>query len=102
MNQKIPLLSMTQVRAAIDRIDDQLVDLIAERQRWIETAIEVKKRDGVAARVPERVEQVLARTMERARQNGADERLVARIWTEMMEWLIAHEEKFLPAPARKV
>jgi isochorismate pyruvate lyase len=88
-------MTMAQVRAAIDRIDDELVKLIAERQIWVEKAIEVKSREGLAARIPERIGEVLERTARQAKTRGADPGLVRLLWTEMIEWFIGFEERRL-------
>jgi isochorismate pyruvate lyase len=59
MNTAAPRLTMADIRRDIDRIDEDLVKLLAERQRLVEQAIVVKKRDNIPARVPQRIEQVM-------------------------------------------
>lgn len=88
-------LTMAAVRQQIDRIDEDLVKLLAERQRWVETAIAVKQRDGIPARVPERVDQVIGHVRDLARRHQVDAALVESLWTEMIEWFISHEERAL-------
>lgn len=95
MKTAIPHLTMADIRRDIDRIDEDLVKLLAERQRLVEQAIAVKKRDGIPARVPERVEQVMAHIRRLAGTHRVDPALAETLWTEMLEWFIAHEEREL-------
>jgi isochorismate pyruvate lyase len=88
-------MTIQEVRAAIDRIDRELVQLIAERQRWIEQAVAVKARDGLPALIPERVDEVLALVANEAKSAAVDPALVDRLWREMMEWFVAYEERAL-------
>lgn len=86
---------MDKIRREIDRIDEQLVKLLAERQRCVEQAIAVKKREGIPARLPGRIGQVIANAKTLARVHNADPALVETIWTEMVEWFVAYEEHSL-------
>lgn len=95
MDQSAPHLTMSEIREQIDRIDEQLIKLLAERQRWIEKAIVVKKRDGIPARVPARIDQVIDNVRVLARAHKVDAALVEVMWTEMVEWFVAHEERTL-------
>ena len=46
---------MTDIRAAIDTLDTQIVALIGERQRWVERAAVAKRwQDTGAVRAPAR------------------------------------------------
>ncbi len=46
MPQSSKQLTMADIRKEIDRIDETLIKLLAERQRCVEKAVVVKKRDG--------------------------------------------------------
>ncbi len=95
MESSAPPPTMADIRRAIDRIDESLVKLLAERQRQVQQAIVIKKRDGIPARVPERIAQVIEHVRALARAHRLDAALVETIWTEMIEWFIAHEEREL-------
>lgn len=95
-----PNETMSDIRAEIDRLDVEIVKLLALRQRCVERAIVVKRRDGIPARVPERVDKVIDQARVLARAHHVDPALVETIWTEMVEWFIAHEERSL-AVAKK-
>ena len=88
-------LTMSDIRKDIDRIDESLIKLLAERQRWVEKAIKVKKRDGLPARDPERILQVVDHVRVLARAHKVDPALVETLWTEMVEWFVAYEERSL-------
>lgn len=88
-------LNISDLREQIDAVDEKLIKLLAERQRLVEAVIVVKKRDGVAARVPARVDYVVDRARVLARAHHLDPALAETIWTEMVEWFVAHEERTL-------
>jgi len=95
MSSTTPHLTMSDIRKEIDRIDESLVRQLAERQRWVEKAIVVKKRDGIPARCDARVRQVIDHVRVLARAHNVDPALVETMWTEMVEWFIAYEERAL-------
>lgn len=86
---------MASVRAAIDALDDRIVALLAERQREIERAAAVKPRLGIPARVPERIDEVLDRVAQAARREGMSGELAHSLWSAIIEWAIAHEERLM-------
>ncbi len=86
---------MDKIRREIDRIDEQLVKLLAERQRCVEQAISVKTRDGIPARVPARIEEVIENARRFAQAHNADPALVETLWKAMVEWFVAYEERAL-------
>ena len=95
MSTNSPRLTMSDIRKDIDRIDESLIKLLAERQRWVEKAIKVKKRDGLPARDPARIVQVVDHVRVLARAHKVDPALVETLWTEMVEWFVAYEERSL-------
>ena len=86
---------MASIRHEIDRIDESLIKLLAERQHWVEKAIVIKRRDGIAARIPERIDKVIDNARVLARAHKLDPALAETIWTEMVEWFVGHEERAL-------
>lgn len=93
MPQPSQHLTMSDIRKEIDRIDETLVKTLAERQRWVEKAIEVKRRDGLPARDDKRLAQVIDHVRVLARAHKVDPALVEAMWTEMVEWFITYEER---------
>jgi len=82
---------MSEVRAEIDRVDDALLDLLAQRVGYIERAAELKPSAGIPANVPSRVSEVLARVGAGAQARGAPAELATRLWSVMIDWAIGHE-----------
>lgn len=91
--------TMEELRVAIDEIDSELVALIAERARFIDRAIVLKKRDGLPAYIPERVEEVVANVRKTARDLGAPEHVVETVWRVMVDEFIAIEGARLAGPS---
>ncbi len=92
---------MSDVRREIDALDDELVALLARRQRQIERAARVKPDLGIPARVPERIDEVLARVLGASRREGLSVELAMTLWTTIMEWSISYEERLMGAKAPK-
>jgi isochorismate pyruvate lyase len=95
MSKSAQNLAMSDIRKEIDRIDENLVKLLAERQRWVEKAVVAKKRDRLPARDEMRMRQVIDHVRVLARAHNVDPALVEAMWTEMVEWFIAYEERSL-------
>lgn len=82
--------SMTDVRREIDRLDREIVTLLAERQNYIEQAGHIKQsRDSV--RDEARVADVIAKVRARAADVGAHPDLAETVYRAMVEWCIAYE-----------
>ncbi|MEK8093224.1 chorismate mutase [Methylocystis sp. IM3] len=92
---------MSDVRRIIDELDDELVALLAKRQRQIERAAKVKPALGIPARVPDRVDEVLARVLGAARREGLSVELAMNLWTNIIEWSIHYEERLMGDHAPK-
>ncbi len=82
--------TMTEVRAGIDAIDRQVVNLIARRFRFMDSAARIKP-DREVVRDEERKAEVLANVDRAAEHAGVDRALMAGIYEELIERSIAHE-----------
>ena len=71
------------VRAAIDRLDGDVVALLARREELVRAAGRLKA-DGAAVRAPGRVEQVVARVRALAGEHGASPEVVERVYRAMI------------------
>ncbi|MBV7395816.1 chorismate mutase [Mameliella sediminis] len=87
--------SMADLRVCIDEIDRELVQLLAERERYTDRAPDLKAREGIAARAPRRVTAVLDNVRARAEACGLDPELAEAMWTIMIETVIAREERVI-------
>ncbi len=83
--------NMDQVRIEIDRIDEELVALIAERLTYVDRAWQFKKTPADAT-VPWRIQQVVDKVRARAENTGLPPELVEALWRQMIGWFIQYEE----------
>ena len=83
-------MGLEDVRAAIDRIDDQILALLAQRQQQVQ-AVTRFKADDAAVQAPERRAALMARLHERAAEEGVDPEVVTATWTAMIDAFIALE-----------
>ncbi|MGN0484882.1 MAG: chorismate mutase, partial [Lachnospiraceae bacterium] len=75
--------TLEEVRENIDRIDDAIIRLIAERGTYVVQASAFKKsEDGVKA--PDRVEAVIKKVRQKAVEYGADPDMVEALYREMI------------------
>ena len=97
---------MSQVRSEIDRLDAELVDLIAQRFGYVERAWQLKLAAKQEANVPWRNQQVIDRVRSRATERGVPPDLCEALWRQMIGWFIQYEEEKLrgelEAKAKKV
>ena len=82
--------TMIDVRAGVDAVDRQLVDLLAVRFRFMTAAARIK-RDRSAVRDEPRKAQVIANAKAAAEAAGVPPDLVADIWERLVEASIAYE-----------
>ena len=92
-----PNAEMAALRQRIDALDVALVELLAERQRQIEAAAEIKTRIGWPARIQPRVNEVLDRVLAEAGRKNLDPELARKLWTQVIEWSIFYEERLMQA-----
>lgn len=93
--------TMPELRQEIDRIDRELIALLAERVACIDRAAEIKAEHGLPARIEERVAEVLAHVRVNALDAGVDTDLTRQLWTLLIEWSIAREEARLGAGGKE-
>ena len=89
---------MGQVRSEIDRIDAQLVDLIAERFGYVDRAWQLKMNSTEGAVVPWRIQQVIDRVKAQATEKGLPPEMVEMVgaqWRNMIGWFVQYEEEKL-------
>lgn len=82
--------TMEEVRAEVDRLDREIVRLLAEREQRIADAGRIKESRDIV-RDEARVEDVVAKVRVLARNHGANPDLIEAIYRDMMERFIAHE-----------
>ncbi len=82
--------SLEEVRANIDRIDDELIKLIAERGTYVVQASAFKK-DEEGVKDTGRVEKVIAKVREKAKECGANPDMVEALYREMISRFVNME-----------
>lgn len=88
-------VDLAQVRVEIDRVDNALVDLIAERFSYVERAWQIKLGLKQEANVPWRNQQVVDKVRARAIEKGLPPDLCEALWRQMIGWFIQYEEEKL-------
>ncbi|TCP89256.1 isochorismate pyruvate lyase [Rhizobium sp. PP-F2F-G36] len=87
--------SMADIRTEIDRLDETLMQLLAERWSYIGRAGEIKTKAGLPADIPSRVDEVRANVRRHAADLGLDPAFYDAIWTQLIRHSIVREEEIL-------
>jgi len=82
-------------RAEIDALDAELVRLLGRRIEVVNRVVAIKKEHGIAALLPERVEEVVAHVREEAEVSGAPPDLAERLYRSLIAWTVEYEENKL-------
>ncbi|PLW77323.1 chorismate mutase [Cohaesibacter celericrescens] len=89
-------LEKAHVREEVDRIDQALIDLFAERDGYVRRMAELKK-DTSEARDEERVRTVLDKVLFRLEEQDLAPDLYMQFWEDLIEVNIAYEEMAIAA-----
>jgi isochorismate pyruvate lyase len=82
--------TMAEVRYGVDRLDEAIVDLIAERFRYMDAAARIKPERG-HVRDEARKAQVIGNVVRRAEAEGAPAPVLAEVYEKLVEGSIAYE-----------
>ncbi|WP_128892521.1 chorismate mutase [Erythrobacter sp. HKB08] len=82
--------NMSEVRAGVDRTDQQIMDLLEKRFGYMRAAARIKAERG-AVRDEARKAAVIAAVRERAERDGLPAAEIERIWEQLVEASIAYE-----------
>lgn len=82
--------NIEEVRSNIDRIDSEIIKLIAERRKFVLQVIKFKENEA-DVKVPDREEAVIANVRNKAAEYGADADMVENIYREMISGFIKLE-----------
>jgi isochorismate pyruvate lyase len=91
--------SKEDVRAELDRIDNMLVTLFAERHTYVTRMAELKN-DPHEAVVPERIEAIIKKVRAQADGLHLDEDQAELIWRTLINWNINYEKGIIAARQR--
>ena len=82
--------NMAEVRQGIDRLDEQIVALLAERFRYMDAAARIKEvREAV--RDEARKAQVIANARRSGAASGVPEKVIEEVYERLVEGSIAYE-----------
>lgn len=84
--------TMHDLRVQIDRLDRQLIEMLTTRAGFIDRAIQLKPGEGLPARIPARVEDVVHKVRTNSDELGMDPDLAEKLWRILIDWSIAREE----------
>lgn len=84
------------VRAEIDRIDQGLLSLLAERHGYVTRMAEIKT-DPHEAYDPARINAILTKQRKRAEELGLDEDQAELIWKTLIDWNVNYEKGIIVA-----
>ncbi|NOD35203.1 MULTISPECIES: chorismate mutase [unclassified Ruegeria] len=87
--------TMQELRVQIDRLDRQLIEMLVNRASYIDRASQLKPGEGLPARIPDRVEEVVQRVRKSSDELGMDPELAEELWRILIDWSIAREERVL-------
>ena len=87
--------SMDELRHQIDKLDVKIIELLANRSEFIDRATELKKSNGMPARIPERIESVVSNARNAAKELDLDADLVEKIWRILIDWSIQREAEII-------
>ena len=88
---------LTDLRARIDKLDDELIDLLARRTRLTAAVGALKSRHRLPLYVPEREAQLLAARREKAGAAGVDPALMEDVLRRIMRESYSSQEADFPA-----
>jgi isochorismate pyruvate lyase len=83
-------VSMTDVRYEIDRIDRLLIEIIAERQSFMDAAARIKGNRAVV-HDRARIEDVIAKVKAECSKHGLSPAIAEPVWRTLIDRCIAYE-----------
>ena len=86
---------MDELRHQIDKLDVKIIEFLANRSQFIDRATELKKLNGMPARIPERIESVVSNARNAAEELDLDADLVEKIWRILIDWSIQREAEII-------
>jgi len=86
---------LESLRADLDRIDDRLIDALAERQRLIDKVAQHKSSQAASLHDGRREKQILARLAKKGRTGDLDGFFVMRVFREILDYSIRRQQGHL-------
>lgn len=89
-------------RARIDALDEQIIDLLAERVGVIDEVAELKAARDIPAVLEDRVAEVIDNAAARAADHGLDPELARRLYAVLVAWCCEREERYIKSQKQKI
>ncbi|TYC62424.1 chorismate mutase [Rhodobacterales bacterium] len=90
----------TDIRVAIDALDEDLLRLFAQRQTYVRRMAELKKNPDEAFD-NDRIETMVAALKQRAEAKGLEGEQVEAVWRTLIEWNVDYERRTIAARLAK-
>ncbi|MCS6933589.1 MAG: bifunctional 3-deoxy-7-phosphoheptulonate synthase/chorismate mutase type II [Chitinophagales bacterium] len=87
------LQALHDLRARVDRIDDYIIELLAERMGISEQIGKVKKEHQLAIHQKERWAQIVARALQKGKTGGLTEEFILKLFQQIHNESIRHQTK---------
>lgn len=84
--------TLNEVRLSIDKIDDEMINLIAKRKQLVIEAVKLKTKDQIVDQ--ERIEKILTNLNKKAKLKSLPKGLVEKLWKAMIDEFIEYEKEF--------
>ncbi len=95
MRQAADCKTMDEVRTEIDRVDQALVDALAERWTYVDRIWAIKRAQATEANVPWRNRAVIEKVRDRAAEKGLPPEMAEALWRQIIGWGVQYQEERL-------
>ena len=89
-------VSKTDIRTAIDALDEELLQLFARRQGYVRRMAELKRHPDEAFD-HHRIETMVAALKDRAEELGLEGEQAEAVWRTLIDWNVAFEKRTIAA-----
>jgi len=96
LKQPADCTTKQDIRAAIDALDEDLLQIFARRQTYVRRMAELKQSPGEAFD-HERIETMVASLKEKAEALGLEGAQAEAVWRALIDWNVAFEKRTIAA-----
>ena len=93
-------MNLEKLREEIDKLDKEILSLIAQRPKCVEKVALVKNNKDLVVD-KKRIEEVIRRVKRLAKEKGLSEKIAESLWRKLIELSIDHEYEILKNQERK-
>lgn len=87
--------NLTEVRSEIDRIDSDIIQLLATRFNYVREVVKYKKNTNESIEASDRRAAVIASRAQWAADKGLDADVIGRIYDILIDYFIQEEKKII-------